>query len=153
MRLPNYLYITDKEGQYRVKFRTEYGKVCQKVFCNKLNPKEALKRAEIWRDENLPKFRLTHPKNSRLLLTKIQSNKQLKRFPVGVSFSFNTYVVNKHIYSYPRVIATLGYDKNNKVICRNFQLKGYKSLADTISAAVNWRKEAAKRYKKEFSKK
>ncbi len=150
MKISKYIYTANETGQYIVRFRDRKGKYVQKMFGNIKNPKEALKRAKSWRDENLPSFRKYHSVHARHLLVTPLKRKFHQEFPAGIQLHENKIKRKGKSYSYFRFIASLGWDKNKKMIQKTFCITKQRTEKEALEQAIEWRKEKAKECRKEF---
>jgi hypothetical protein len=145
MKVSNYIY-TCRNG-YIVKFNDDRAKVSEKVFCNKSNLKEALKRAERWRDKNLPSFRKKG--RIRLCLKKILKNKVRKDLPAGISYYINKKKMkNGKVIKYYCFSITAGHDKKGHLIIRRIYIHKFKNEDIALSNAIRIRKQLLKQYHK-----
>ena len=144
-----YIYLcrpVSRQPYYLVRFRNNEGQYVQHTFGNSKNPSEALKRAIIWRDKNLPPNRKIH---SRHLLIKPLRNKTTD-LPAGITFTSYTKKLKSGIRRYYFFMVTAGWNTKGKVIVKKVHITQNRSYAQALRLAKQVRKELASDYGKQF---
>ena len=145
----SYIYLCKpqlKASYYLVRFRNNKGQYIQATFGNSTNLDEALRRAVIWRDKNLPPNRKI---NSRNLLIKPLRNKSTD-LPAGITLCSYTKKLKSRLHRYRYFMITAGCDADNKIILKRVHITRNRNYIQALRIAKMLRKDLAAEYGKKF---